>query len=139
MDSIRRLILNLLINACAVALTAAVIPGISYVGGIRSLFLIALIFGGINLFIKPILSLLSLPIEIATIGLASVLINAAMLLLVTKFTPGFEIIAFPFPGLSYHGIILAPFMLPWWLTAIVGAILIGAIISVLTWLTKSKK
>jgi putative membrane protein len=138
MDALRKLVLTLVINSLAVAITAATIPGIVYSGGIRTLFTIALIFGGVNMLIKPFLHIFSLPVEIATIGLASVFVNAAMLFLVAKFVAGFEILAFPFPGVNQGPFIIAPFMLPPYLTAILGAVLIGSIIAFLTWLTKNK-
>lgn len=135
MGFFRRILLTLLINMGAVAIVASVIPGVNYEGGLRSLFIIALVFGGINLLIKPILKTLSLPIEIATIGIFTIAINGAMLLLVTKFVTGFTILPFPFPGLYLDNFLLPPLMLPSWGTAMVAATLIGIIVSFLYWLT----
>lgn len=135
MGLIRRLLLTLLIHMSSVAVIASVIPGISYEGGIKSLVIIALVFGGVNLFIQPILRALSLPVEIATVGLFTIAINAGMLMLVSALVAGFTIIEFPFPGLNIYGFILPPFMLPTWGTAAIGAVLIGFMVSFLYWLT----
>ena len=138
MGFIRKLLLILLINMAAVALVASVIPGVQYEGGLRNLFVIALVFGGVNLLVKPILKGLALPIEIATIGICTVIINAAMLLLVANLVSGFTILPFPFPGIALGSFIVSPITLPAWGTAVVGALLIGAIVTFLYWLTDAK-
>jgi len=138
MGLLRKLLLILLINMAAVALVASFIPGIQYEGGIRNLLVIALVFGGVNLLIKPILKALALPIEIATIGVCTVVINALMLLLVANLVSGFTILPFPFPGIALGSFIISPITLPAWGTAAVGALLIGGIVSVLYWLTEAK-
>jgi putative membrane protein len=82
-------LLSLVINAVALLITAWVIPGI-HLGAARphpttndwvTLLIVALIFGLVNAVIRPILILLSLPLEIITLGLFIFVINAFMLLL----------------------------------------------------------
>jgi putative membrane protein len=135
MDFLRKILLTLLINMAAVAVTSVLLPGISYDGGARTLLTVTLVFGGVNLLIKPVLKSLSLPIEIATVGLFTVIINGAMLLLVSKLVIGFTIHPVPFPGLSRGTMLIEPFMVPVWGTAIVGAVIIGFLVSFLYWLT----
>jgi len=82
-------LLRLIINAVALLITAYVIPGIQ-LGAARphpttndwiTLLIVALIFGLVNAAIRPILIVLSLPLEIITLGLFIFVINAFMLLL----------------------------------------------------------
>jgi putative membrane protein len=82
-------LLRLIINAVALLITAYIIPGI-HLGAARphpttndwiTLLIVALIFGLVNAAIRPILILLSLPLEIITLGLFIFVINAFMLLL----------------------------------------------------------
>jgi putative membrane protein len=82
-------LLSLVINAVALLITAWVIPGI-HLGAARphattndwvTLLIVALIFGVVNAVIRPTLILLSLPLEIITLGLFIFVINAFMLLL----------------------------------------------------------
>ena len=82
-------LLRLLINAVALLVTAWIIPGI-HLGAAGphpatkdwvTLLIVALIFGLVNAVIRPILILLSLPLEILTLGLFIFVINAFMLLL----------------------------------------------------------
>ena len=82
-------LVRLLINAVALLITAWIIPGI-HLGAAGpqpttndwvTLLIVALIFGVVNAVIRPILVLLSLPLEILTLGLFIFVINAFMLLL----------------------------------------------------------
>lgn len=82
-------LLRLVINAVALLITAHIIPGI-HLGAARphpttndwiTLLIVALIFGLVNAAIRPILILLSLPLEIITLGLFIFVVNAFMLLL----------------------------------------------------------
>jgi putative membrane protein len=90
------LLLRLLINAVALLITAWVIPGI-HLGAAGphpttndwiTLLIVALIFGVVNAIIRPILILLSLPLEIITLGLFIFVINAFMLLLTSWIAQG---------------------------------------------------
>lgn len=75
------LILRLLINAAALWCAARFIDGISYTGNWRGLVGVALVFGVVNTFIRPVLRFFSFPITILTLGLFALVINAGMLLL----------------------------------------------------------
>jgi putative membrane protein len=86
-----RFVVWLLTNAAGVAVAAWLLDGISFTGPdsgqaeleekILPLLLVALILGAVTAVVKPILTLLSLPLVILTIGLFLLVINAAMLLL----------------------------------------------------------
>lgn len=132
----RRIILRLLITSVAVAVTANLIPGIVYGGGVITLVKIAVVFSLVNLFIKPIVMLLALPVEIATLGLFTLVINAGMLMIVERFVPEFIIETFWFPGFTRGPFLLAPFEIPALGTAVVGSLLIAFISTSLYWLTK---
>lgn len=73
-------ILRLLINAAALWATARFVNGITYTGSWPGLLGLALVFGTVNTFIKPILSFFSFPITILTLGLFTLVINALMLM-----------------------------------------------------------
>lgn len=75
------LLFKLLINAAALWLAARYVQGITFTGTWTSLLVVALIFGAINVFLKPILKLLSLPIRLLTLGLFTLVINAGLLYL----------------------------------------------------------
>jgi putative membrane protein len=70
---------RLLINAAALWAATRVVPGISFDGDWRLLFVVALVFGVINVSVRPILMLLTLPFLILTLGLFTFVLNAMML------------------------------------------------------------
>ena len=74
-------LLRLLINAAALWVATRLVSGITYTGDGVSLFGVALVFGVLNVLIKPVLFLLSLPFVILTLGLFTLVLNALMLLL----------------------------------------------------------
>ncbi len=86
-----RLLARLLINAFALWCAARFIDGIHYTGTWRGLLGLALVFGFVNTFIRPVLSLLSFPIRLLTLGLFTLALNALMLLLTAWIASRFEI------------------------------------------------
>jgi putative membrane protein len=68
------------------------VPGISFVGGDTRLqragiiFVVAVIFGLVNAFIKPVVQVLSVPLYILTLGLIHIVINALMLWITAAIT-----------------------------------------------------
>ncbi|HEX4824255.1 MAG TPA: phage holin family protein [Candidatus Polarisedimenticolaceae bacterium] len=74
-----RLLLRLLINAAALWVAVHFIPGISFEGNPVLLLGVALVFGVVNTIVKPIVTLLSLPAVLLTVGIFLLVINAFML------------------------------------------------------------
>ncbi len=79
--------------ALALLFTAWVVPGISLAGFASALW-VALVIGLVNIFIRPILLILTLPINLLTLGLFTFVINALMFLLVAKLVPSFGVDGF---------------------------------------------
>ena len=75
-----RLILRLIINAGALCVAAWAISGI-HLEGWKAILIASLVFGFVNAFIKPLVSVLTCLIQMATLGLFTLVINAAMLYL----------------------------------------------------------
>ncbi|MCK8828194.1 phage holin family protein [Natroniella acetigena] len=86
-------IIGLFISMLALILTAQLIPGIEIIS-LGAGFWAALILGLVNTFIKPILTLFTLPLTILSFGLFLVLINGGMLLLTAWLVPGFIVANF---------------------------------------------
>ena len=113
-----KLVLRILINAFAVWLTSMLLSGLSFSGSWLSLIIIGIIFGLVNALVRPIVKLLTLPINVLTLGLFTLVINALMLML-TVWLSG---------ALSLEGGMFANF-----LTAFVGAIIISIVSTILSW------
>lgn len=69
-----------------------VVPGVIFDGRFVDLLLLAVVFGAVNTFIRPIAKLLTLPVRAVTLGLFTLVVNGAMLLLAAWLTKtlGFE-------------------------------------------------
>jgi len=81
------------LNAAALWIVAHLLPGVTY-RSIPALLLAAAVLGLLNALIRPILLLVTLPLNILTLGLFTLIINAIMLLLVDALIPGFTVAGF---------------------------------------------
>ncbi|MDO4246256.1 phage holin family protein [Deinococcus sp. VB343] len=81
-------LLRLLVNALALYLLAQVYNGVTFAPGtdVVSVVVAALVMGIVNALIRPVLLLLSLPINVLTLGLFTLVVNAAVLWLVAQLT-----------------------------------------------------
>jgi putative membrane protein len=79
-----KFLLRLLITALALYAAVQLVPGIAYDGNWTTLAGMALAFGLVNALVRPFLTLLSCPLILLTLGLFTLVINAAMLLLATR-------------------------------------------------------
>lgn len=86
-------IFSWLIFALAIALTAYLLPGVKLSGFLAAL-ITAAVLGLINAVIKPLLLLLTLPINILTLGLFTLVINAVLIMLTSAVVPGFYVSGF---------------------------------------------
>ena len=84
------LIIRLLINALALLTVAKIVPGI-YISSLPAAIVVAIVLGLVNAILRPLLILISLPLEILTLGLFTFVINGALLLLVAHLNIGLEI------------------------------------------------
>jgi putative membrane protein len=72
-------IVRLLINATALWVATQIVPGISFTGEWWLLFAVALVFGVLNVAVRPILLILTLPFLLVTLGLFLLVLNGVML------------------------------------------------------------
>ncbi|MDQ6817612.1 MAG: phage holin family protein [Actinomycetota bacterium] len=90
----RRMLLTLLSNCAGLALAAAIIPSISYHHRLGTLVLAGLILGLVNVALRPLVILLTLPAVILSFGIALLLVNALMLWVTSRIVSGFQIAGF---------------------------------------------
>jgi putative membrane protein len=72
-------LLHWVFNAAALWVAAYFLPGLSFTGGLVQLFLVAAVFGIVNSLVRPMLTVLTCPLIVLTLGLFSLVINALML------------------------------------------------------------
>jgi len=87
-----KLFLQWIISTVAIGVAAYLVPGV-VVTPIGALIL-AVVLGALNLFIRPILVVLTLPITILTLGLFTLVINAILVMLAAYLVPGFGVAGF---------------------------------------------
>lgn len=115
-----RLILRILVNIAAIWVAARFVPNLEVSGEFLNLLFVAVIFGLVNAFIRPIVKLLTLPINLLTLGLFTFVINALMLLLTS--------------WLSNNMVIMGDSVIERFITALVGSVVISVVTTVLNWL-----
>lgn len=86
-------IIRLLLNGLAVVLSAYLLPGVE-VDSYGTALLVALILAVVNVIVKPVLIILTIPITILTLGLFLLVINAALILFVENLVTGFTVDGF---------------------------------------------
>jgi putative membrane protein len=74
-----KFIVRLLVNAAALWVATRIVPGVDYRGEALPFFAVALLFGIVNAFIRPIVKILAFPIIILTLGLFTLVVNGLML------------------------------------------------------------
>lgn len=88
-----KLISKLLITALALLIAAYFVPGI-VIENIYIAMIVAVLLGLLNLIVRPVLVILTLPITIVTLGLFIFIINASIFWFVASFVDGFSVSSF---------------------------------------------
>ncbi|MBO2543963.1 phage holin family protein [Salegentibacter sp. BDJ18] len=86
-------ILRILLTAVAVVVLAKFLPGVE-VEGYLTAVIVAIVLAILNLLVKPILVIFTLPVTILTLGLFLLVINAIIILLADAFVSGFGVSGF---------------------------------------------
>ena len=90
----RYLLIRWVILVIAIWVTASLMPGFKVEGGIQELLLVAAVLGLINAFVRPIIKFLTCPLIFLTLGLFTLVINAALLWLTAWLLPSLTIDGF---------------------------------------------
>lgn len=88
-----RLLLAWIANAAALLILAYLLPSVQ-VASFGTAMLVAVVLGLINILVKPVLVLLTLPVTLLTLGLFLLVINGVMFLLADKLVDGFHVGSF---------------------------------------------
>ena len=93
----RRLLLHWIGNAIALWVACHLIPGLRFTGTLVDLVLVAAVFGAVNSILRPIVTVLTCPLIVVTLGLFTLVINALMLLVTGWLSARWDL------GFSVHG------------------------------------
>lgn len=86
-------LLAIILSSIAVFVAAHILPGV-HVDTFGTALVVAIVLGFINAFIRPILLILTLPINILTLGLFTLVVMAFCVILTTYIVPGFKVDGF---------------------------------------------
>lgn len=91
MSFLLRIIIHILANCAAILAADYLIPGFIFSGNEQDLIIAGAILGIVNSLIKPIIKLIAFPMILLTLGLFTIFINIALLLLAAKLIPSLSI------------------------------------------------
>ena len=89
-----KFVLRLLVNAAALWIATKIVPGVTHQGDVLTLLAVALVFGLLNALVRPVLTLLTCPLMVLTLGLFTFVINAVILWLTSLLSASL--------GLGFH-------------------------------------
>jgi putative membrane protein len=87
------LLVRWIISALAVLVTSYLLPGV-HVDTFVAALVVAVVLGIINVSLKPLLVILTLPLKVVTLGLFMLVINALLILLTSRIVEGFKVDGF---------------------------------------------
>ena len=127
---------NCLFNAFSIFFLSQVLPGVRVNGGFFTYLMGGVALTVLFIVLRPILKILSLPLNLVTLGAFSFLTNVIIFYALTVLVIGISITAFTFPGVSYAGFIIPPIHFNTLFAFIIVAFLQSACVSFLNWLTE---
>lgn len=132
---IKKLIRLYLINVFALWVVSSYIDGFHLSEGFKSLFVVGAGFTALHLIIKPIITMILGPINLLTLGLIGLIVDGALLYLLTIYFPQISITSWTFSGYNLQGIILPVTYFNFWASTIVSAAIINVVRGVLSFLS----
>jgi putative membrane protein len=109
---------RLLVNAAALWVATRVVPGVTFAGGWLPLLAVAVVFGVVNAFIRPVAKILTFPLIIVTLGIFALVVNGLMLWLTSSLSDAL--------GLGFH---VGGFWAAFW-----GAVVVSLVSTILSML-----
>ena len=86
--------IRLLVNAAALWVATRLVPGVSFDGGTVPFLGVALVFGVVNAFVRPLMQILTFPLILVTLGFFLLVVNGLMLWLTSSLSASL--------GLGFH-------------------------------------
>lgn len=127
------LLRRFLFYTIALFATTQLLAGFHLAGGLQMYIVTGIILSLMMLVLKPVLQLLSMPLNLITFGLASFLVNAIILFLLTVFVSQVSVEPFSLPGISFAGFAIPAIGLNKWFAYLVASVVLSGVYSLLTW------
>jgi putative membrane protein len=117
------LFLKIMINSLAIAAAVKIVDGIIFTGEWWKMIVVGAVFGVVNSFLKPLLTIFTLPLIVLTLGLFTLIVNTLMLIITVELSEPLQL------GLQ---------VINFW-AAFKGALIISIVSMLLSWLTGAKR
>lgn len=127
----KNLLRNWLIHTFSLYVAAAFYPGLVIPRYFSALLLVGFIFTLINFFIKPVVKLFLLPLNLLTLGLFSWVSNVVILLILTRINPDVHVVAFSTGVFSYSGFIIPSLALNLTLSYVIASLALSLVYNLL--------
>lgn len=127
---------NILYNSFAIFLISQLLPGFKVSGGLPTYILGGIALTLLLVFLRPVLNIVALPLNLVTMGLFSFVVNIIIFYILTVLVIGITISSFTFPGYSYAGFIIPKIYVNTLFAFILVSFLQSLIVTSLRWLTK---
>lgn len=117
-------------------LLTQILPGVKISGGFTSYVLGGAVLAIMFMVLKPILSLLTFPINLITLGVSSFFVNAVILYLLTIVVPNISVSSFKLSGFTFAGFVVPSLSINTFFAYLFSSFLLSFFVSILTWLVK---
>lgn len=111
-----------------------IVPGFTIGGGFLTLLIGAVVLAFMFLILKPILNIISFPVNILTLGLFSIIVNAFILYLLTILVPNITVQPFTYPKANIYGVIIPAISFNTFFAYSYSAFILSCINSIIRWL-----
>ncbi len=132
----KSLLRGVLFNAFSLFVLTQIFAGVRVTGGFGTYLIAGAVLTLLYKFLKPVLSLISLPLNLLTLGAVSFLINILLFYLATAIIPEISISAFTFQGANLAGFIIPKIYLNSFMAYAAAAFAQSIIVSFLSWIRK---
>lgn len=135
-SAMKSLLRGILTNALSLFFLTLIFSGVEVTGGLTTYILGGFVLSVMFNILKPIINILSLPLNIMTMGTFSFVINVAIFYVATQIIGNITIKAFVFPGFSFAGFIVPELHLNTFFAYVAAALVQSVIVTFISWLRK---
>jgi len=133
----KTLLKHTVINSISLVVLAQILPGVVINGGVKTYIVAGFVLSLLLLFIKPILNIFSIPLNMITLGLFSFVTNSIILYILTVLVTDIKINRFTYEGFTYAGFVVPVMHFNTLFAFIVTAAVLSLIIAFFDWVIKN--
>lgn len=131
---IKKILRLFTVNIAILYFLPQIVSSVLYLEGAKTILFTAGVLAIANIFARPLVKLVMLPVNILSLGMLSWLSNVFILYLTLYIVPGFIISPFSFVGLEYQGFTIPAWDFSYFWTIVLVSFLISSVYSVISWI-----